>query len=588
MDPREEKVRITRLQLSNFKGFSNFSLTLEPMTMLVGPNNAGKSTIVGAFRALSVALRTGRSRNAQALRLEGGNFWGHRIAAEAIPISLENAQHNYSEADAEVLFTLSNGGKLKLVFSAEMGCMLFGEAKNRYVRTAVEFRRHFPIDIGVVPVLGPLEHDEPQVEQRTVQRNLQTHRASRNFRNYWHLSDDGDFEEFRQAVMDSWEGIDIEKPELSITTEGPNILHMYVREDRITRELHWMGFGFHVWLQIITHVLRNRDATILVIDEPETYMHPTLQRHLLALLRDQDTDCMLATHSSELVAEAERSEIVVVDKARRSGTRLAAGTHTDAYEALGSSFNYTLADVLRRRVAILVEGDSDVKLLQQLGRRMRPRLLVGTGTPPRVSLGGHKPDRAKYLAADMKTLVGPDVRLAIVLDRDYRCDEEVMALESQLLEAFDVARVLRRKEMENYFLSSSALRREIAMRAEIGRGEASLDADEILDRVTEDMREETESQCLSQYVAYGESVTPHKDRSTLTKEAMSRFRTQWETLDGRLTLVSGKVFLRNLNRALQEQGVKAFTTAQLASALSTSEIPREMATLLQQLEELSN
>ena len=303
MNANDDHVRITRIQLRNFKGFSEFSVKLDPMTILVGPNNAGKSTIVGAFRALSVALRTARSRNPEILYLADGNHRGYRISTEAIPISLENAQHNYSDEDAVATFTLSSGNKLRLVFLPQSGCLLVTDPVDAIVRSTAEFKQQFPIDIGIVPVLGHLEHDEQVVAEQTVDRNLQTHRASRNFRNYWYLRNEVELDELRKVVKESWGGLELEKPKLTPDVEGQPLLHMMCTENRIPRELYWMGSGFHIWLQIMTHVLRARGSTILVIDEPETYLHPELQRYLLNFLRESETDCLLATHSTELVGE---------------------------------------------------------------------------------------------------------------------------------------------------------------------------------------------------------------------------------------------------------------------------------------------
>ena len=583
-----ERVRITRLQLINFKGFSRFSLKLEPMTMLVGPNNAGKSTIVGAFRALSVALRTARTRTPTILRLADGNHRGYRIATDQIPISLENAQYNYSDDDALATFTLSNGNRLRLVFSKDAGCLLVTLPEGPIIKSTAEFKRQYPIDIGVVPVLGPLEHNEQVVEDQTVQRNLQTHRASRNFRNYWRSSSIDDFEEFRQAVQDSWEGIDIQRPEMTIGVDGPSVLHMMCTEDRMTRELYWMGFGFHIWLQIMTHVLRARDATILIMDEPETYMHPALQRYLLSLLRETGVDCLLATHSSELVAEAERSEVALIDKTQHSGKWLRSTAHSDALDALGSKFNFALTDVLRQRTGLLLEGDTDLKLLKQLGRRLSPSVLGGAHVPPVVPLGGHHPDKAMDIARAMKALMGPDIRLAVVLDRDYRSDEELRKIETLLQKEFGLARVLRRKEIENYFLTPNAISKAIASRNRSAEGASSIDAIAVADAVLDSMRTNTEGLFVSQYVSFGGKDRPGVDPSTLTREAMERFRDQWRTLEGRLALVSGKKFLRNLNSTLQEREVKPITTAQLANQMSESEIPLEMRTLLRHISQFTD
>lgn len=43
---------ITRLKLRNFKAFESLDLELKPITMILGPNNSGKSSIISPFRLL--------------------------------------------------------------------------------------------------------------------------------------------------------------------------------------------------------------------------------------------------------------------------------------------------------------------------------------------------------------------------------------------------------------------------------------------------------------------------------------------------------------------------------------------------------
>ena len=436
-------------------------------------------------------------------------------------------------------------------------------------------------------MLGPFEHNEQLVEEETVQRNLQTHRASRNFRSYWYRSDESAFQEFRRSVRGSWDGIDIERPELSFDESGPPIVHMMCTEQRITRELYWMGFGFQIWLQIMTHVLRARDATIIVIDEPETYMHPSLQRYILNVLRDAGPDCLLATHSSELVAEADRTEVALVDKAQRSGKRLRSSTHVDALDAIGSRFNFALTDVLRQRAAILVEGESDLRFLKLLGARLSPKALEGPKVPPYIPLGGHRPDDASDIARAMKTLIGSDVRLAVLLDRDYRSDEEVEELEAALQDEFTIAHILRRKEIENYFLAPSLVSKTLAARRSGVIHDNGIDAVGLLSSIADSLHEDTESQYLARFLEYGSRANRGVDASTLSRQALQRFRSSWDTLDGRLRIVSGKSVLKRLNTALQEAGEKAVTMPQLARQMRQTDIPREVTLVLRQLERLT-
>jgi len=57
------EVTITSVRFRNFKAFKDFSVSLDHMNILVGPNNSGKSTIIGAFRALDAGLRKARARS---------------------------------------------------------------------------------------------------------------------------------------------------------------------------------------------------------------------------------------------------------------------------------------------------------------------------------------------------------------------------------------------------------------------------------------------------------------------------------------------------------------------------------------------
>jgi len=45
---------LTSLRLRNFRGFSDHQLPLRELTIVVGQNNAGKSTIVEALRLLAI------------------------------------------------------------------------------------------------------------------------------------------------------------------------------------------------------------------------------------------------------------------------------------------------------------------------------------------------------------------------------------------------------------------------------------------------------------------------------------------------------------------------------------------------------
>jgi hypothetical protein len=109
------------------------------------------------------------------------------------------------------------------------------------VSTPSSFRSQFPINIQVVPVLGPIEKEEVLVTEETVRRNTGTPGASRHFRNYWYQNLEG-FEHFRELIEKTWKGMSIKPPE--ITDHLSRRLVMFCSENNIDRELFWVGFGF--------------------------------------------------------------------------------------------------------------------------------------------------------------------------------------------------------------------------------------------------------------------------------------------------------------------------------------------------------
>jgi predicted ATP-dependent endonuclease of OLD family len=56
-------VLLRSLRFQNFKGLRDFAVRLHSFNVLVGPNNAGKSTILDGLRAISAAIKFGRRRN---------------------------------------------------------------------------------------------------------------------------------------------------------------------------------------------------------------------------------------------------------------------------------------------------------------------------------------------------------------------------------------------------------------------------------------------------------------------------------------------------------------------------------------------
>lgn len=578
----ENKVAITRVQLSNFKAFRQFSISFNEMNILVGPNNSGKSTLLGAFRVLAAGLRRANAKSAEMVPGPDGPTLGYFVPTEDLPISLENAHTDYdTNLTATVVFSLSNGNSITLFFPPAGGAILL---PSKRVKTPSSFVREFPIKVEAVPVLGPLEHKEDIVEKRTVQRGLITHRASRHFRNYWYQFQER-FTEFATLIQTTWPGMDITAPELL----DYEYLVMFCREGRIERELYWSGFGFQVWCQLLTHIVRSQEANILIIDEPEIYLHPDLQRRLLVLLRNAGPDVILATHSTEILSEAEPSEVVLIDKTRRSGQRIKDSDQVQsAIDVLGSSRNVTLTQLARTQRVLLVEG-SDFKILSRFAQQLGLSDLASKFDFTVIPVGGFSawPD-IKVLRRGMELTLGKSLLLGAVFDRDFRCDEEIQQITEELSQHTTFVTFHKRKEIENYLLVPQALDRAIRSRlADRSRRqgtapEIARPANELLEELTIDSREDV----LARYTACRIEHFKHSPihNTTVITDAGRLFNEKWKDVGSRMEIVPGKEVFSALNKFLGDTYHITLTPTNVIASFHKEDIPYDIVTLLRYID----
>ena len=459
------------------------------------------------------------------------------------------------------------------------------------INTVSQFSRQFPIKVRTVPILGPVEHEEEMHQLPTVRRNLATHRASSNFRNYWFHFPEG-FPEFAQMISHSWEGMEIEAPNL-VDPQDPK-LTMFCKENRIPRELFWAGFGFQIWCQLLTHMTRCQDSTVFVVDEVETYLHPEMQRHLLGIARDLGPDVIMATHSTEILAEADPAEVVLVDK------RTTAAKHLrdiegiqEALEHIGSIHNITLSQLAQHNRIVFVEGPDDVAILKRFAKRLGQESLAASphfSVVKAESFSAWK--RIRDFRWGLRKTVKKPISIAAVFDRDFFSEEEIAEVCGELATELDFLHIYSRKEIENFLLEPSVLKRAteslIAERARrLGEEpERAPDLEELLDKITERMKDDVTSKLIDFRLKYHprkKDVAP--DDPGLIKKTLAEVAATWGDLSERLKIVPGKIVLCELRKKLQKRHRISLTSAQIVSHFRVREIPKEICGLLAKFEE---
>src|SRR5258706_2469748 len=411
---------ITSIYFENFKAFENYIIYFKDFNILTGLNNNGKSTILDALRLLKGAYGYASRLNPTYFDFPNGHSgYGYKIPQASLPITLENIQTNYNEGFSKLRFRLSDGQNIFLLFSEKHPTYLYFDTPRRVPMTSSAFKKEFPVKIATIPTLGPLETNEEKLNEDYVKQWSGSRRAPRMFRNYWFYNPEN-FDLFKELVEQTWPEMSISFPEKREMFSKELI--MFCHENRIAREVCWAGSGFQIWIQLLTHLIKSKDADIIVVDEPEIYLHPDLQHKVLDLLKTIAKRTVLATHSVEIINNAEPSDVLIIDKTLKSAKRISDIEGLQfVSNLLGSGQNIQLTRLVRGKKILFVEGD-DMKLLVKFAKICGHGELLKPGGITVVPIEGFsKHERILHTNWAFTKILGEDLKIAALFDRDYRC-----------------------------------------------------------------------------------------------------------------------------------------------------------------------
>jgi predicted ATPase len=225
-----------------------------------------------------------------------------------------------------------------------------------------------------------------------------------------------------------------------------------------TRDLMVEGSGFLQWLSVLA-LATDPNITVLLLDEPDAHLHPSLQEQLLDSLRrlvaTSDKQVLVATHSTEILRSAELNDIFEV-RSGKGGRYLTVDKQKTALLAgLGSDYAPRIDRAKRTKRILFVEGSSDLGVLKILAGKL------GLDWPESwtewTTTRSQKERKQLYLAlqAEISGLVVVSLR-----DRD---DEPAETVGADLVDGSATAeagfnpRRWRRRYIESYLLWPDAM-----------------------------------------------------------------------------------------------------------------------------------
>jgi len=566
------------LRLVNFRGFIDFTLTFSEGAYLVGPNNAGKSTLLTAIRLADALVRFAYRRRPDVSETDRGiRVVGYPISLREFPALRDSIRYEFGTDETRLELTWRNGARLDAVWPDESDedrspFFYLTQATGAAVRAPVQARASFPA-LGVIPILGPAEHTEKLLDDAYVKQNVSGRLSSRHFRNQLiALKDTGQLDDFL-SWAEPWMGdLTFDDVVVSIEEDGAVVrAFFYEGGSRVPKEVVWAGDGIQVWLQLLLHIHRVRDHETVVLDEPEVYLHPDLQRRLIRLLESTDRQIVVATHSSEMVAESDGRLTVLIDRSRRRAVRPRGDSEYEKLSSmLGTAFNLRLAKALRSRVVVFVEG-RDMSVIRRFASTLRLAALENEQGVTVLPLNGYsnwqQVEPFQWLTG---SILPEALTTFVVLDRDYRSDGSRADVMTRLREVGVNGHVWMRKELESYLITPAVIARI--------SGASERLVQDLLAEIVAGMETDVFSRMLDEQLRSQVTATQHA--VSVMSVFKPEFDRRWAEPEFRLSSSPPKQILAHLNDRLQATGHKAVSVSGLARAHRSGEIDSEVVDLL--------
>ena len=449
---------ISTVKIRNFKSCKSSFIELSPYTPLVGYNNAGKSNVLSAIQWLISKQNLDTTDfNDPKIPIE--------IEAEICGITSEllaslNSKHVASltdYVDQEKIYILRIQEKPKDIKSIKLKVWNFKE--NIYkdnpagIDNAIKAIFPEPIRVGAMEnaeedaskaktntTIGKLLNELIQPLTTTYESSLNVHINQISSQ----ISCNGTerFSELNKLDEDINQKIDGLFPGISVKLhfETPTLEEILkkgtiqVYEDQnINRNMNAYGHGAQRSIQIaliqqLAEIQRikkdGKNTTLLLIDEPELYLHPFAIEQIkeaLKLLSNSGYQVLFSTHSAQMIGAEDAPNTLLIRKSKSDGT-YSRQRLKDAIQNLVQDSKhqeqhlFTLShssQILFAESALIAEGKTELRLLPKIINKLHGRTL-GQEKIALIPLGGV--DNTKKTLSILKSM---DMPCKAIVDLDF-------------------------------------------------------------------------------------------------------------------------------------------------------------------------
>ena len=177
---------LRQIKFKNYRCFEESEISFRNTAIIVGQNNAGKSTIVEALRILSVVAQKFKQSN----YVEVPRGLGLPLATRGIKVNLDNLKidfrsivYQYREEDgvvAELIAYFDEKIRIHIYLSSEISFATI-EASGQQIKNKAAAKKLPDIPLYIMPQIGLIREDEKRLSPDTVKAHMHTRLSSRHF-----------------------------------------------------------------------------------------------------------------------------------------------------------------------------------------------------------------------------------------------------------------------------------------------------------------------------------------------------------------------------------------------------------------------
>ena len=383
---------LTNLRIRNFKQFDDVDIELGPVTVLIGPNNSGKTTILQALALWYQCTKTwGGTTLPFTLPATLGPVPTHftskygntrsinRLDLTTLPVpDIEHLWHNrhYKNSEDVSIHIALNG-----LFNDKSWTFAFNSlfANQESLLCYPDFDEDgkflFPENIEVpkiafLPPMSGLTAVEPRVEKGRLDVLIGEGRTAEVLRNlcYEVYDKKTHWDELVGHIRKLF-GVEILAPNY-IPARG-EIRMSYQDANGITLDLSSAGRGMLQTLLLLAYMYVNPE-TVLLLDEPDAHLEIIRQRQIYQLItkiaRQQKSQLIIATHSEVILNVAGDRDVLIacVGKPHRIDDRNKSQV-SKALKEIGFD-KYYQAEL--KKWVLFLEGETDLAILQAIADKL--------------------------------------------------------------------------------------------------------------------------------------------------------------------------------------------------------------------------